>query len=312
MNKNVIINKIKSFVGSDKEIITFAFVELYTTNKQRLKWLYSELSGPLCFIFDFKEKVRYFTLYDLNTYEVVFSYELYFDFDKYYQILSEDFHSFEVDSGMIGLKFSDKKEATMLALNIIKFDDMQSIQYFKNKNNKERDKVKDYNKEASQDLSLTKKCNIIKSKIMKKLLFSQNLNNKVDNSNKIEISTVKRFLLIKDLLFNKQKKLFDLDKVSADTKLFFNSIGIRKSDFANTYVALQLIRQILQISPNVAVYDEIHSRKRSRGNVTKHSRVSSHEIDTNRWLQLDNVLQNDVIPDDLKSKGNFIAILNSF
>jgi len=310
MNKNVIINKIKSFVGSDKEIITFAFVDLFTTNKQRVKWLYSELSGPLCFIFDFKEKVRYFTLYDLNTYEVLFSYQLYIDFDKYYQILSEDFHSFEVDSGMIGLKFSDKKEATMLALNIVKYDDMQSIQYFKNKNNKERDKVKDYDKEASQDLSLTKKCNIIKSKIMKKLLFNPNLNNKVDNSNKIEISTVKRFLLIKDLLFNKQKKLFDLDKVSADTKLFFNSIGIRKSDFANTYLALQLIRQILQISPNVAAYDEMHSRKRSRVYVSKHSRVSSYEIVTNR-LQLDNVLQN-VIPDDLKSKGNFIAILNSF
>ena len=284
MNKIAIIAKITSFIGTNHELLSYAFIKLFTTNTKHERWFYSDLSGALCMIFDLKEKVRYFILYDINTYQVLFKYQLYFEFDKYYQILSEDFHCFEIDNGLIGLKFSDKKEANKFTLNVIKYDDMHTIQYFKSKNNKSNQIQK-----KSEEMPFTHKCMILKKKLMKKFNLSNTINRLIVEANPAYISFLRRFALLKDIGFDKKTKEFNLDRVNDQSKNFFRSIGVRKSDFRNPHLALILFKHILECEYQT----ENSQRKRSRVYVApKHNRVSSYHVEMAKRYSLDHVVNN--------------------
>jgi len=279
------IAKINSFLESDKEIMSYASIKLYTTNKKSETWLYSDLQGIICLVFDFKEKVRHLILYDVNTIEVLFKYQLYFEFDKYYQILSEDFHSFEVDSGIIGLKFSEKKEANKFTLNIIKYDDMYTIKYFKSKNNNQTNQ----NEINTEVMPFLHKCMILKNKLIKKYEFNTYYLNSQTYENPTNITLLKRFFLLLGLKFDTSKKRFTFDKLSQESKNFFKSIGIRKSDFNNIKLALVFLKQVLSEHNS---QQGSSTRKRSRVLVTKGQRGNSYQDEITKRVSLDHVVNN--------------------
>ncbi len=275
MIRNSTLARINSFIGAHREIVIHASVKLYTANKIHEKWLYSDLSGALCFVFDFKEKARYFILYDLTSFEVLFKFQLYFEFDKYYQILSETFHSFEIDGGIIGIKFDDRKEANKYTLNIIKYDDMQTIQYFKSKNNEKK-------QEKTNLIPFTQKCFFLQSNIMSQLKLDFNQKHNCDKSHSMTVSYLRRFALLMDFSYNKQKKQFNLDDVSQGTKNFLKSIGVKKSDLRNTHLALIFFKQILQTLQGDGGVEVTQPRKRSRISFNKHSHKDSGSGNSNQ------------------------------
>ena len=74
----IFTNKLISILGSDRDLISYAETSIFTSNPASNNWLYTDLTGILCYIFNNKEKVRYFYLYDYHTLETLFSFELYF------------------------------------------------------------------------------------------------------------------------------------------------------------------------------------------------------------------------------------------
>lgn len=71
------------------------------------KWLFTGLSGCLFYIVDYKEKHSLLTLYDMVTCKKLFEFKTYPSFQKHYKKLTDSFHTFELNKGHIGLKFSN-------------------------------------------------------------------------------------------------------------------------------------------------------------------------------------------------------------
>ena len=92
---------IKKFEDDDKStMIHIGVVRLFTANS--LKWSYSGLNGGLCLTIDRKLKgAPLFRLYDLNSFEILFQVELYYNFHKYYQELNDHFHSFPIKGNFL-------------------------------------------------------------------------------------------------------------------------------------------------------------------------------------------------------------------
>ncbi len=115
--------KILSILGPERDLIKISFVGIYTTNKDGEKWLFSDLEGLLCFVLDYSMKTRYFIMFDADSFEKLFSFELYINFSNFYHTPLEEFHCFEVVNGFIGLRFNEINEANMFSLVVKKFDD---------------------------------------------------------------------------------------------------------------------------------------------------------------------------------------------
>ena len=86
-------------------------VKLFSCDKEGKNWLYSDVEGFLGFLIDYQLKTKYLVIYDETTYEKLFQYELYNNFNKSYEELAPDFRCFEIDSGFMGLQFDLKEDA---------------------------------------------------------------------------------------------------------------------------------------------------------------------------------------------------------
>jgi len=74
-----------------------AVIKLYTGGIKERKWIYSGLSGGLCFLIDRSlGGVAVFRMLDLNTYENYFEYELHIDFKDDYEFSDDYFYYFDI------------------------------------------------------------------------------------------------------------------------------------------------------------------------------------------------------------------------
>ena len=76
-------------------------VKLYSSDRDGEDWLYSGIEGLLTLIIDNSLKTKFICLYDPSTYQKCFQYELYKNFEKYFEELAPDFRSFEIEAGFI-------------------------------------------------------------------------------------------------------------------------------------------------------------------------------------------------------------------
>ena len=86
-------------------------VKIYSSDREGEDWLYSGLEGLLALIIDNSVKTKYICLYDPTSYQKCFQYEMYKNFEKYFEVLAPDFRSFEIESGFIGLQFEKEDDA---------------------------------------------------------------------------------------------------------------------------------------------------------------------------------------------------------
>jgi len=85
--------------------------KIYSYDREGEDWLYSGLEGILTLIIDNNVKTKYICLYEPITYQKMFQYEMYKNFEKYFQDLAPDFRSFEIESGFIGIQFRKEEDA---------------------------------------------------------------------------------------------------------------------------------------------------------------------------------------------------------
>ena len=111
--------KILSILPSHQELQGDIYnAKLYSCDKEGKNWLYSDVEGFLGFIIDYQNKTKYLIIYDNQSFEKLFQYELYNEFLKTYEELAPEFRSFEIDSGFMGFQFDIKDDAVNFDLII--------------------------------------------------------------------------------------------------------------------------------------------------------------------------------------------------
>jgi hypothetical protein len=186
---------------------------LYSAGVDGEDWLFSGLEGKTAIVVDYQIKTRYIMMFNQSNYGIIFKYELYNEFEKYFQELAPEFRAFEIDSGFLGLQFENPDQAK-------KFEGK-----LKNILTKKKEITKPA--ESSKDQSKFKEyCKILKE------LF-QKSNKKYDEKyaeDGMQILKHKNFKVLNNISYNKNKKRFELGKISGELKEMFSSFGIKKKD----------------------------------------------------------------------------------
>ena len=210
--------KILAILPSSQELQGELYkVKLYSSDKEGEDWLYSGLEGFLALIIDNSYKTKYLCLYDPNTYQKCFQYELYKNFEKYFEALAPDFRSFEIDSGFIGLQFSKEEDAVNFERVIKRINSMKEG-LFNKASVKENQKL---NKEIAGNYA----------KKLKELLADGD--SKYDENyaeDGTHISKHRNFTILNNISYDNQTKKFNFGKISDDLKETFVRFGIKKKD----------------------------------------------------------------------------------
>lgn len=190
---------------------------LYSSNRDGQKWLYSGLEGLLALIIDYNVKTKYICLYDPMTYQKCFQYELYNNFENYFYTLAPEFLCFEIDSGFIGLHFEKEADAAYFERVIKKITSMKNELFHK--------------PSTKEDQKLQKE---IVSNYVKKIkdLFSDGESKFDENylEDGTKISKYDNFQILKNISYDKNTKQFKIGKISNELKYMFLSLGINKRD----------------------------------------------------------------------------------
>eukprot|EP01017_Pseudomicrothorax_dubius_P047512 TRINITY_DN854_c0_g1_i7.p1 TRINITY_DN854_c0_g1~~TRINITY_DN854_c0_g1_i7.p1 ORF type:complete len:358 (+),score=112.53 TRINITY_DN854_c0_g1_i7:989-2062(+) len=113
---------IKKVTTDRATVVCQTIAKLYTCNGDREPWIYSNLWGVLCLVFDRGiGKICFLRLFDYATQELLFDTELYFNFKDFYYEAAPTFHYFEVSNGFIGISFTSIDEASKFKRNIQQF-----------------------------------------------------------------------------------------------------------------------------------------------------------------------------------------------
>ena len=84
--------KILAILPSSQEMQGDLFqAKLYSSDREGQDWLYSGLEGHLILLIDSSAKTKYLCLYDPITYQKLFQYELYKNFEQSVVTLANDF-----------------------------------------------------------------------------------------------------------------------------------------------------------------------------------------------------------------------------
>ena len=148
----------------------------------------------------------------------MFQYELYKNFEKYFQELAPDFRSFEIDSGFLGIRFETEEDATSFDAIIKRMASIKNDVFSK-------PKAKEDN--AKQNEEKTKNyCEILKKN------FSSE-DSKYDENYAEDGTTILKhnnFKILSNISYDMQTKQFKFGKISEELKEMFLSFGIKKKD----------------------------------------------------------------------------------
>lgn len=234
--KRLILEKIKicASLSSSQELKGQIYnVQLYSSDIEGENWLYSGIEGYLGLIVDFEVKTKFLCIYDPSNYEKVFQYELYNNFEYYFQSLAPEFRSFEIESGFIGLQFDNQNDAECLERTLLRILAMRNI--FQKKIGKENIQ--------NENEIFQKYCKALKNKFCQE-------ENKNDKKNAKDCIKILKQRKLKDLFsfisYDKQKKTFKIGKISDELKEIFVSYGIKKKDLVNDlYFAFNIFQKVI-------------------------------------------------------------------
>ena len=209
--------KINSLIPENKELQGDIYlVKLYSSDMEGIDWLYSGLEGYLGLIVDYEAKTKYISMFDQTTYQIIFQYELYKGFEKFFEDLAPDFRSFEIEMGFIGLKFEKEEDAVNFTNILKKINSMKNI----------------FNKPVVKEDPKLKKAIIDNYLKILKDNFCDN-DSKYDDKyteDGTEIFNHKNFTILNNISYDKDKKRFKFGNISEDLKEMFISYGIKRKD----------------------------------------------------------------------------------
>ena len=209
--------KILSILPSYQELQGQLFnAKLFSSNIEGREWLYSGLEGHLILVIDSYIKTKYLCLYDPITYQLIFQYELYKDFDKSLNTLAPDFICFEIESGFIGFQF-EKEEETQIFNNLVyEVMPLKAVKTTKEDHKGDKEKIKTYTQ-------------ILKDTLTEgEARYDENY-----AEDGLQISKHRNFKVLNNISYDSEKKHFKFGKISEELKEMFMSFGIKKKDLEN-------------------------------------------------------------------------------
>ena len=233
--KDLTKKKILSIIPSNLELYGELYmVKLYSCDKDGRNWLFSDVEGFCCLLINESSKLIYLAIFDPFTYEKLFQYELYNNFEKYLENLAPDFRSFEIDSGFMGIRFETEEDAIGFE-TVIKRLSAFKDDLFGKKNIKE-----DSQKQKNDKLNTYYQ--ILKKKFV-------NENNKYDETYSEDGTTILKHNNLKSLLnvsCDLETKKFTFGKISEELKDIFFSLGIKKKDLeSDSQLAYTIVKKVL-------------------------------------------------------------------
>lgn len=223
--------RLLAILGPNRELYCLTCAKVYTSGKEGDNWLDSDLEGFLCFYIDRVDKTRYFTLYEAETYDKLFNVELYTGFEKYYKVLSDNFHCLEMNHGFIGYKFENIFEASKFVENVQKISQDKALPLIsKAKFDKGKEIINILKKKYGAILSKTK--GILKDEYF--------------GDDGMEICKPRHFALFNNFVYEYKIQQFVIGDIPSDLKKLFKILGLKKSDFKDTGYALYIFKILIQ------------------------------------------------------------------
>ena len=232
--------RLLAIIGQGNELQSIACAKIYTAGKDADYWLYSDLEGFLCYMLHKEDKTRYLCLYDTETYELLFKFELYKDFEKFYTSITDVFHCFEVNNGFIGLKFYDISEAKLFSVIVMKFNDEISKMLLSINTTKKQG----LNTQKSNEM-----IQIFKKKLIEDIVSKQDFNDDYIEE-ELDIVKPRQFELLNNIIFDREKQRFVIGEISNDLKKIFQKNGVKKSDFEDKGFALMIVKHFMMSYDN--------------------------------------------------------------
>lgn len=161
---------IKLKLIGDSKVLAATVAKLFTNDCTNHNWQYSNLAGAFCIVSDPDLHAVLLRLYDLNSYEVLFETEMYYDFCDYVLELNPSFYTFPIDAGQIGVSFAKTNEAKVFASRMKHVSPKSSEGTFKlptNLWNEERDEF-DLTKLTPEAKKIIRKSGVRKSWLKQK------------------------------------------------------------------------------------------------------------------------------------------------
>ncbi|CAG9316024.1 unnamed protein product [Blepharisma stoltei] len=207
-----IIKELNEKIAGTCTLIATASAKLYANDGKNQSWRDSGLYGAICLIIDRILQTTLMRMYDLNTFDLIFETELYYDFFNFYDQLSQSFFCFPIPGGQIGIYFCSPNEAESFKQKIRSFSPKPENQKFEDS----------------------------KSKNTKK---SKKQQNEEEN---FEISQPYAVQLMGRVIWDSTNKCFNLDQLSQDLKRIFKNAGIRKSELRDSRTAAVIMEEIVR------------------------------------------------------------------
>ena len=253
--KDLTKKKILSVIPPNLEMYGEIYnVKLYSSDIEGKNWLYTDVEGFCCLLINEQSKIIYLTIFDPFTYEKLFQYELYNNFQKYFANLAPTFRSFEIDSGFMGINFESEEEASGFE-SVIK-----RLSGFKDELFGKPTKKVENEKQNNEKLKLY--YDALKEKFAKGTYDENYLEDGI---------IIYKHNNLKSLLnvsCNLETKQFTFGKISNELKDIFLSLGIKKKDLERDYeFAYTVIKKVLVCLGNKtelqnSVVDQIERKRK--------------------------------------------------
>ena len=209
-------------------------VKLYSCDKDGKNWLYSDVEGFCCLLINEQSKLIYLTIFDPFSYEKLFQYELYNNFQKYLENLAPDFRSFEIDSGFLGIRFETEEDALGFESLIRRLSGFKD-ELFGGKKNKKTDNEKQNNEKIKIY------CDALKEKFA--------CGDKYDEKYSEDGTTIYKHNNLKSLLnvsCDIETKQFTFGKISEELKEIFLTLGIKRKDLErDSEFAYTIVKKVI-------------------------------------------------------------------
>jgi hypothetical protein len=211
--------KILAILPSSQELQGDLFqAKLYSSDREGTDWLYSGLEGYLILVIDSSAKTKYFCLYDPITYQKLFQYELYKNFENSLFQLANDFLCFEIESGFIGFQLEKEEDTQNFISLVYEVMPKKCVKSNKEDHKEQKNKIKNY-------------AELLKNT----LLQGESKYDEKYTEDGTQISKHRNFKVMNNISYDFDKKCFILGKISDELKEMFQSLGIKKKDLENDH-----------------------------------------------------------------------------
>eukprot|EP01132_Coremiostelium_polycephalum_P000963 gene963-1226_t len=224
--------QIKFVHGNSCDVLSTSVAKLYEGRNG--KWDYSGVLGAISIVFNRVEKTHYIRIVDLRNTRTIFEQEIYNKID--YTRQKEFFHTFEGDSLVYGLSFTNNDEANefnSILQNIVKILQHQQLKSSSSKIN-----IENINNNNMTDVSSRKSVKKSKSGFFHKILHHHSTQEK-----ELEISGPTDFKHESHIGWDADKG-FEIRNIPPDWRQLFQSAGIKRKDLKDKETAQFIVNVI--------------------------------------------------------------------